>query len=171
MLRNWSKVFRQGNAVYQLNVLGNAAIAAFERRAIELVGFDVRTTRILRLIGDNPGVTFAELTVMTALERSLTSRLIQELVRKGLVERRNYATDARRFGLHITEAGEAVRARADEIGEQAIELVFQKLTPSQMAAFSGAMEALADWIDSDEFEAQVDQMFEGLERKRDSASA
>lgn len=170
MLRNWSRTFRQGNAVYQLNILGNAAIASVEKGFVAEVGLDVRTVRVLRLIGDNPGITFADITVMTGLERSLTSRLIQCLVRGGHVKRRNYEIDARRFGLHITRAGQVVRDRADLISGRAHKLLFQKLTPQQITAFTSVMGVLADWVDSDDYLGQIQQMFDQLDTDQDNLS-
>ncbi|MFV0245203.1 MAG: MarR family winged helix-turn-helix transcriptional regulator [Qingshengfaniella sp.] len=167
MLKNWSRAFRQGNAVYQLNILGNAAIASIERRFIASVGFDIRTIRVLRLVGDNPGITFADITVMTALERSLTSRLIQALVREGHIERRNDPTDARRFGLYITPSGQTVRRKADLISDRALKLIFQHLSPAEIAAFIGTMETLADWIDTDDCRQQIDRMFDDLDTTAD----
>lgn len=152
MYRNWSKAFRQGNAVYKLNMLGTAAVRALDDRFVALVGLDVRTVRVLRLIGDNPGIGFAEIATYGALERSLASRLIQSLVRGGHVERRNDPQDARRFGLYITETGGTARARADLLSEVGLELLFQNFDPAEVVAFTGMMDRLADWIDSDEFE-------------------
>lgn len=166
MLRRWAEIFRQGNAVYQLNILGNAAIASIERRFVANVGYDIRTVRVLRLIGDNPGITFAEITALTGLERSLTSRLIQLLVRQNHVERTNFETDARRFGLYITKSGQSVRGKADRISERALTLIFRDIPPDEAAAFTRTMETLADRIDSDEYMRQIDQMFLDLDAER-----
>ena len=159
MLRNWSKAFRQGNVVYQLNMLANATIRSFEDGFVEIVGLDIRTIRVLRLIGDNPGITFAEIAVLGALERSLASRLIQTLVRQDLVERRNDPNDARRFGLHITPIGQETRRRADMLSDLGLEILFQKLDPAEAAAFVRTLGKLADWIDSDEFERKIRQTY------------
>lgn len=165
MYRNWSKAFRQGNAVYQLNMLANATIQSVEGGFVGIVGLDIRTIRVLRLIGDNPGITFAEITTLGALERSLASRLIQLLVRKALVERRNDETDARRFGLYITPAGQEARGRADLISDKGLDLIFRNLTPAEAATFVRIMGTLADWIDSDEFEQESRTMFAELTQK------
>lgn len=162
MPKSWAEVFRQGNAVYQLNILGTAAITSIEDRFVAEVGYDIRTIRILRLVGNSPGITFAEITALTGLERSLTSRLIQVLVRGELVSRRNFEFDARRFGLYVTPAGQDVRARADLISERALDLIFEKLTPDEVAAFTRTMETLADRIDSDDYRDRVDEMFRDL---------
>lgn len=165
MQRNWSKAFRQGNAVYKLNMLGNAAIDGIEDLFIKVVGLDIRTVRVLRLVGDNPGITFADIAVLGALERSLASRLIQILVRGGQIERRNDERDARRFGLYITDAGLAARRRADLLSDTGLHLMFQQLEPDEVAAFIGTMEKLADWLDSDEFEQQAEVRFADAARR------
>jgi DNA-binding MarR family transcriptional regulator len=167
MFRNWSKGFQQGNAVYQLNMLANATVNSIDDRYAEAVGLDIRTIRVLRLIGDNPGITFAEIATLGALERSLASRLIQTLVRGNYVERRNDATDARRFGLYITASGKTIRARADHASDQGLKLLFQELPPDEVTSFMQTMARLAQWIDSDEYEEAVAEMFEQLGPCRD----
>ncbi len=159
MVRNWSETFHRGNPIYQLNMLASVTVDSVEDRFVELVGLDVRMVRVLRLVGDNPGITFADITVRAALERSLTSRLIQHLVRGGQIERRNFDSDARRFGLYITEAGRVARSRADRLTDIGLDLVFEKLDPREVSAFIATMGKLADWIDSDEFEAKVGKAY------------
>ena len=164
MYRNWSKAFRQGNAVYKLNMLGNATIATVEDRFVDAVGLDVRTVRVLRLISDTPGIGFAEIATLGALERSLASRLIQTLVRGGYVSRQNDPQDARRFGLYITETGKAARRRADLLSDVGLKLLFEAFDPAEVATFIAMMDRLADWIDSDTFERHASARFDEAAR-------
>lgn len=164
MLRNWSQAFRRGNAVYKLNMLGNASIRTIEDRFVEILGLDVRTVRVLRLIGDNPGINFADIVLLAALERSLASRLIQTLVRGGYIERRNDPRDARRFGLYITASGTATRRKADMLSDIGLDLMFQKFDPAEVATFIDLMDRLADWIDSDAFEGLAETRFDEVAR-------
>ncbi|MDT1064311.1 MarR family winged helix-turn-helix transcriptional regulator [Paracoccus sp. CPCC 101403] len=163
MAKTWSRSFRQGNAIYKLNMLATESIRSVEDRFVNLVGLDIRTIRVLRLIGDDPGTTFAELTVMTAMERSLVSRMIQNLVRSGYVERRNDQSDARRFGLFITAAGQDARTRADLLSERGLEAVFEPLTRAEVRAFIATMDRLADWLDSEEFLRKSEHVFDRIE--------
>lgn len=165
MFRSWSKVFQQGNAVYQLNMLANAAIKTVDERIVELVGLDTRTIRVLRLVGDTPGITFAEIAILGALERSLASRLIQTLVRNNYIERHNDENDARRFGLYITPAGQSKRRHADQLSEMVLGLFFHKLNKDETDAFITTMTKLASWIDSDEFECAAEGMFTSVAMK------
>ncbi|WP_134681786.1 MarR family winged helix-turn-helix transcriptional regulator [Paracoccus ravus] len=152
MLRNWSQGFTAGNAAYQLNMLANASIKSVDEDFVSLVGLDIRSIRVLRLIGDRPGITFADIVVLAALERSLASRLIQNLVRLGLAERQNDENDARRFGLFITTTGKTVREKADFLSEELTDLLFASFSPDEVSAFMAMMAKLAFWIDSDEYE-------------------
>ncbi|MBU3031875.1 MarR family winged helix-turn-helix transcriptional regulator [Paracoccus marinaquae] len=160
MFRNWSKAFRQGNAAYKLNMLANAVNETVQEHFLNVVGLDIRTIRVLRLIDDNPGITFAEIVDLGAMERSLVSRLIQVLVRGNHIERRNDERDARRFGLHSTPFGSAARRRADLLSETGLKLLFRHLEPSEVAAFIGTMEKLAQWVDSDQFEQEAGARFD-----------
>lgn len=168
MHRNWSKAFRQGNVVYKLNILGNAAIKTVDDRFVDIVGLDIRTVRVLRLIGDNPGIGFAEIVTLGALERSLASRLIQALVRGGYVERRNDENDARRFGLFLTANGIAARKRADLLSDIGLDIMFKKFDPTEVETFVAMLDKLAGWLDSDEFERLAGSEFEKAAHKATS---
>lgn len=63
------------------------------------------------------------------LDKSTTTRVVDALVRKGYVERRVDAEDARALALHATTAGRRLHRRInDELIEQQIQLL-QDLTP------------------------------------------
>lgn len=165
MFRNWSQGFSEGNAVYQLNMLANASNKSVEQSFVDLVGLDIRTVRVLRLIGDRPGITFAEITALGAIERSLASRMIQNLVRLGYAERQNDENDARRFGLFITPSGQAVRRRADMLSGALLEVLFTKFRPDEVGAFKAHMARLAEWMDSDEYEARMTALMDEVAAK------
>ena len=61
-----------------------------------------------RIIVVQPGITFTELTKVTKIERSATSRMVSQLIKGGLVKRTNSPNDARQFTLEITAAAEAL---------------------------------------------------------------
>ena len=64
---------------YRLDVLSTGAIRMANEVYATHCGLAVRELRILRLIDDNPGITFSDLTEETKFERSLASRLLNEL--------------------------------------------------------------------------------------------
>lgn len=114
-------------------------------------GCNLRELRVLRLISDNPGVSFADIAKMTGLERSLTSRLIQKLLKDGLIERRNSTEDARVFMLEPTEKGLKVRARGREVSNRLETILTQPLDDTELEKLQSYLERLAVWVDSEKY--------------------
>lgn len=151
MSKTWSTDFAGGNLIYQMDVLSKAANDASEDRFKAFTGLEIRTIRVLRLIGNNPGITFAEIVERAGLERSLASRMIQHLVREGHIERRNSPEDARRFELYVTPRGATARRRADLLSERGLEILYAPLSSEEVATLSATLEKLAHWVDSAAF--------------------
>ncbi|MGW7268797.1 MarR family winged helix-turn-helix transcriptional regulator [Streptomyces sp. NPDC054842] len=86
------------------------------------------------------GATATDLAVHLGITKQAASQLVDELVRKGYVERRPHPEDARARLLVLTERGractraaeeaaaEAVRPWADLLGEREVELLRAQLT-------------------------------------------
>ncbi len=99
------KIFQNDRLTYRLNIVAQEAIAINDPIFVRKTGFNLRELRVLRIICDNPGVSFADIAKMTGLEKSLTSRLIQKLLKADMIERENSTEDARVFMLNPTEQG------------------------------------------------------------------
>ncbi len=152
MARGWSKGFRKGNPVFQMHALSNAANEAGHQGFVEACGLEIRAVRVLRLIDDEPGITFADIVKAAGLERSHVSRMIQQLVREGYVERRNSEHDARRFELYTLERGREARRKADAVSERGLEVLFAPLDEAQVQTLVETLNVLATWVDSDRFD-------------------
>jgi DNA-binding MarR family transcriptional regulator len=134
---------------YRLDVLSTGAIRMANEVYVARCGLEVRELRVLRLIDDNPGITFSDLIEETRFERSLASRLLNGLLREGLVERENSAADARVFHLRTTAAGRARRRLAARIGEKLETQLLRPLSEPQWAALFETIELLTDWVYGD----------------------
>jgi len=134
---------------YRLDVLSTGAIRMANEVYVARCGLEVRDLRVLRLIDDNPGITFSDLFEETRFERSLASRLLNGLLREGLVERENSAADARVFHLRTTAAGRARRRLAARIGEKLETQLLRPLSEPQRAALFETIELLTDWVYGD----------------------
>jgi DNA-binding MarR family transcriptional regulator len=134
---------------YRLDVLSTGAIRIANEAYVASCGLEVRELRILRLIDDNPGITFSDLTEQTRFERSLASRLLNGLLRDGLVERENSATDARVFHLRTTEAGRERRHLAARIGQKLEAHLLRPLSEQQRTGLLETIELLTDWVYGD----------------------
>jgi len=134
---------------YRLDVLSTGAIRMANEVYTASCGLEVRELRILRLIDDNPGITFSDLTEETRFERSLASRLLNGLLREGLVDRENSATDARVFHLRTTAIGRERRRLATRIGQKLEAHLLKPLSEAQRAALFETVELLTDWVYGD----------------------
>ena len=90
---------------YQLRL---AQLAVFGDFAAELKEYDISPGRfgVLVLISANPGMTQSLLAAATQLDRSTMVAVIDQLEKRGLVERRDSPTDRRSNALVLTAEGE-----------------------------------------------------------------
>ena len=143
---------------YMFASIAGDAIKTGTRLFEQRIGLDVYHVRILRLIDDQPGITFTQLANQTRLERSATSRSLQRLIKAGLVERTNDAGDARQFHLVATPEGQALRHKSDPLTIGMESLMLQSLNDAERAAFLASLDKIARWVD-DGYKDAVSQKF------------
>jgi DNA-binding MarR family transcriptional regulator len=143
------KVGPEHYLTFRLDVLSTGAIRIANDVYTTGCGLAVRELRVLRLIDDNPGITFSELTEETRFDRSLASRLLKELLREGLIERENSAADARVFHLRTTKTGRDRRRLATGIGRKLEAHLLKPLNEPQRAALLESIALLTDWVYGD----------------------
>jgi DNA-binding MarR family transcriptional regulator len=87
-----------------------AQLAVYDDFIRSLALWDITPPRFsaLVIIGNNPGLKLTELANVLAVARSGAVILADTLEARGLVERRDSATDRRAWGLHLTRAGRAL---------------------------------------------------------------
>lgn len=95
-----------------------------------------------------PGTTFAEIARSTGLERSLTSRIIQTLLKTGHIKREASKADARVFLLSTTEKGKATRKIAREVSDRLESILQEPLTEQEVRQLNQTLERLGSWITS-----------------------
>jgi DNA-binding MarR family transcriptional regulator len=131
---------------YQLVSIAEDAIGQGASLFKQRFGLDVHELRVLRLIDDEPGVTFTALAANTKFERSATSRILSRLVKASLVRRRIDAFDARHFQLFATPKGKALRIAADPLSLQLEALVLAPLGAEERRQFLAALAKISDWV-------------------------
>src|SRR5215467_1341424 len=108
---------RRGSTAFLLAQIGAHAAGQFGQRLTSL-----RLTRphagILRLIGLSPGLSQQELARRLAILPSQLVALLDELEERGLIERRQDATDRRTYALHLTTAGRNVLEQIGRIARE-----------------------------------------------------
>lgn len=102
---------------FRLRRLHNQLAQAF---AQTLAPYEIRPAAFtaLALVAANPGVAQVEVGRAAMFDKALVAGLIDELERRGWVERRRSPTDRRRQALHATAEGERVLVELDALARQ-----------------------------------------------------
>ena len=130
---------------FRLDQLSQAAMAKASRVYKERLGLNIRELRVLRAIGDQPGLSSRSLSEATFIEQTLVSKHLRKLVDAGLVQRELESADARRVALHLTAQGEALRAEADRLGVEMERDFLSVLTPEELTQFNRCIDKLRRW--------------------------
>lgn len=118
------------------------ATRIFEKR----FGWNVYEIRVLRLVRDEPGITFTGLAQLTKFERSATSRMLSRLIKAGLIARTNSEEDARQYTLTITPPGKALCAKADPLSLELEAMMLEPLDAEQTEAFRQMLSSVLAWV-------------------------
>lgn len=114
------------------SLLARASHLASKRfyQALKRHGIPVREWRVLAALSDNDGMALGELAEIILVEQSSTSRLIERMAERGLVERTTLIEDNRKTVVFITPKGyEQVKGlvkQAVEIDGELVELIDAK---------------------------------------------
>ncbi|MFY0309368.1 MarR family winged helix-turn-helix transcriptional regulator [Leisingera sp. D0M16] len=146
-----NKAFRNERLTYRLELVAQEAISANDEIFLRETGFRIRELRVLRLIDDTPGTTFAEIAKATGLERSLTSRIIRTLLGDGLIARENSLEDARVFLLTTTPKGQNIRRIARQLSDRLEVILTEPLSEQELATLDGILDRLGSWITTEEY--------------------
>ena len=106
-------------------------------------GVSLREVRLLRFIASEPGLTLTRLIARASLEKTLASKAITALVRRGLVLRAVGTEDARRISLELTDAGVATVMSAEPIGRFAVRMFDAAISDEEQAVFHRCLQKLA----------------------------
>ena len=150
------KTFRNERLTYRLELVASLAIAANDEIFLHETGCRIRELRVLRLIDDTPGTTFAEIARITGFERSLTSRILQSLLSMGLISRENASHDARVFLLSTTPRGAEVRYKARSLSDRLERILTDPLSQQELRALDSILERLGAWVTSEDYRATLE---------------
>jgi len=94
---------------FNLRIAQESAFQAFSRRSQE-IGESPGRFATLTLIHRNPGISQTELGQASGRDKSSITPVVEDLVRRGLVERRRTDSDKRAYRLSLTPQGKKVLA-------------------------------------------------------------
>jgi DNA-binding MarR family transcriptional regulator len=102
--------------------------------------------RAMGTLRKRPGATLSDLSQHLALTPSATSRLVECLVGKGLVERIVPAGNRRVVSLRLTAAGRKSLTKSLHLAQCELAKPLEKLTAAQRAALGEAMALLSETL-------------------------
>lgn len=142
-----------------LNFLGAVALSMTDKigRAIATkTGLNRTLAAALIQIGMNPGENMVHLRRMTGLTQPNTSRLVDALMRRGLV-RRSFvpAGDPRSSALDLTHAGVRTMNAAIEERYKVLQTAFAALSPSERGMFETLLGKILPHVSDDEDDTHV----------------
>lgn len=149
-------VFKNERLTYRLNIVAQEAIAANDEIFLRETGCRIRELRVLRLIDDFPGTTFAEISKITGFDRSLTSRIIQALIAGELIVRENSTSDARVFMLSTTDKGKQTRQVARAVSDRLEVILTDPLSAQELEALDHILARLGNWVTSDKYKEMLE---------------
>ena len=96
---------------YRLSVLSNTVSSAIAAAYFMNFGLSIPEWRVMAVLAANPGLSAAEVTARTAMDKVAVSRAVNALLAAGRLHRTTAPKDRRRTHLALTAAGERVYAR------------------------------------------------------------
>jgi DNA-binding MarR family transcriptional regulator len=96
---------------YRLSVLSNTVSGAIATAYFLNFGLSIPEWRVMAVLAANPGLSAAEVTARTAMDKVAVSRAVAALLSAGRLRRTMVAADRRRAHLELTPAGARVYAQ------------------------------------------------------------
>ena len=110
--------------------LGNEVVERAED-PLAALGLSGRQYNLLAVMDSDTPDSQLELAQLCGLAPAQVVPVLDEMESRGLVERRRSPTDRRRSLVSPTDAGRALLAQADTLGESIMDLLFGHLSPAE----------------------------------------
>jgi DNA-binding MarR family transcriptional regulator len=110
---------------FNLRMAQESTFQAFSRRSQE-IGESPGRFAALTLIARNPGISQTELSHASGRDKSSVTPVVEDLVRRGLIERKRVRSDRRAYRLNLTPAGKktlATLTRCARVHERNLERI------------------------------------------------
>lgn len=131
---------------YLLNRAGARIASAFGEEMRPL-GAGLQVWRVLAALRERDGRRMGELSRTTSIEVSTLTRLVDNMEKEGLVERRRDAEDARAVALHVTPAGRRLTRRILPIAERYEAVALKGFSATEADLLKRALRRLYDNMD------------------------
>jgi DNA-binding MarR family transcriptional regulator len=110
-MRTTSKLHLENFLPYRLSVLSNTVSSAIATAYFSHFGLSIPEWRVMAVLAANPGLSAAEVTARTAMDKVAVSRAVATLITAGRLRRTMVKADRRRTHLELTASGARVYAQ------------------------------------------------------------
>lgn len=127
---------------YRLSVLSNTVSSAIAAAYFMNFGLSIPEWRVMAVLAANPGLSAAEVTARTAMDKVAVSRAVASLQATGRLHRTTAPSDRRRTHLELTRSGMRVY---DQVVPMALEYernLVAPLTPRDLATLDRLVRVL-----------------------------
>lgn len=131
---------------YLLNRAGARIATAFGEE-VRPLGANLQIWRVLAALREKDGQRMGDLSKTTSIEVSTLTRLVDNMEKSGLVERRRDDDDARAVALHVTAAGRRLTRRILPIAERYETVALKGFSAQEAATLKKALQRLYDNLD------------------------
>jgi DNA-binding MarR family transcriptional regulator len=131
---------------YLLNRAGARIATAFGEE-VRPLGGSLQIWRVLAALRERNGRRMGDLSETTSIEVSTLTRLVDNMEKGGLVERRRDAGDARAVALYVTVAGRRLTRRILPIAERYQTVALKGFSAREAATLKKALQRLYDNMD------------------------
>ena len=131
---------------YLLNRAGARIATAFGEE-VRPLGASLQIWRVLAALREKDGRRMGDLSETTSIEVSTLTRLVDNMEKGGLVERRRDAGDARAVALYVTAAGRRLTRRILPIAERYETVALKGFSAREAATLKKALQRLYDNMD------------------------
>ena len=132
-----------GDPAFLLSQLGAHAASRFAERlsTLELSPADAGILRLLRM---SSGISQQELSGRLKIHPSRLVAILDNLERRGLVERRPNAEDRRLYSLHLTGAGGEILGHIGKVAREHQDALLSALSTQERAELATLLQKVAD---------------------------
>lgn len=120
----------------------------YERQFLPVLretGLTMREVHVLLFLANNPGFdTAREITLLRGLSKSQVSQAVELLAAEGLLRREPDGGDRRVVHLAITDLGEPLARRCQDLQAECAGRLLEGLTPEEAAQFRRLLETVLD---------------------------
>jgi DNA-binding MarR family transcriptional regulator len=131
---------------YLLNRAGARIATAFGEEMRPL-GASLQIWRVLAALREKDGRRMGDLSQTTSIEVSTLTRLVDNMEKSGLVERRRDGADARVVALHVTAAGRRLTRRILPIAERYEQVALKGFSTQEAGLLKAALRRLYENMD------------------------